>query len=75
MKMIAVLEWADGFGNDSAVMGIFDSVEAAQKVFAPYPENDSYHKTRFINIKMNEKIYFDNEDGEPLFPKKKKKRA
>lgn len=73
--MIAVLEWVDGFGNDTAVMGIFDNVEAAQKVFSPYPQNDSDHERRFTEIKINEEDYFDYYDGEPLYPKKKKKRG
>lgn len=72
--MIAVLEWCDGFGNDTIVAGIFDNVETAKKVFAPYPECDGSHEVRYIEIEMNKQTYYDYYEGKPLYPKKKRKK-
>ena len=39
--MIAVLDWTDGFGNDTYVMGIFPNLEEARKACEPIKANTS----------------------------------
>ena len=37
--MIAVLDWVDGFGADTRVVGIFPSLEEARKACGPIKKN------------------------------------
>lgn len=68
--MIIVMGWCDGFGNDSFVIGIFDSVEEARKKC-----DKEYNglKTRYQNIVLNSVQEYDYDLGELLFEEKKKK--
>lgn len=68
--MIIVMGWCDGFGNDSFVIGIFDSVEAAREKC-----DKEYNglKTRYQNIVLNSVQEYDYDLGELLFEEKKKK--
>ena len=63
--MIAVMNWVDGFGNDTVIYGIYTDVETAKK---SYPINGS--EARYVEIEINRPIEADWYDGEPLFPKK-----
>jgi hypothetical protein len=69
--MIAILGWQDGFGCDTCVIGIFNSVEDARKVF-----NKEYneHETRYQEISLNTLQDFDWYDAKPLFSKNKSKK-
>lgn len=71
--MIAVLEWCDGFGNDTCVLGIYDSIETARNKVAPYGESDKYHERRYQEFDLNEEVYFDYYEAEPLHKKNRKR--
>lgn len=73
--MIAVLDWCDGFGNDTCMLGIYESVEIARDKVAPYGENDKFHERRYQEFNLNEEVCFDYYEAEPLHKKKKKKRG
>ncbi len=73
--MIAVLGWCDGFGNDTYVFGIYDSIETARNKVAPYDENDKTHERRYQEFNLNEEVYFDYYEAEPLHEKRKRKRG
>lgn len=68
--MIAVLGYCDGFGNDTFVVGIFESEEKAQKCC-----KSSYNacETRYKSIELNQLCDLDYYDAEPLFKKTRKK--
>lgn len=69
--MIAVLVWCDGFGNDSAVIGVASSVLSAQQTFA---SEYNGHETRYQEIAINKIQYFDWYDAIPLFDRYEKNR-
>lgn len=65
--MILVYGWVDGFGNDTALLGVYDSVKTARKLCEP----DLYdHELRYEETNMNEEVCFDYYDAKPLFSKK-----
>ena len=64
-KMIAVLSYVDGFGNDTYVEGIYPTLEIAKQ---HYSENFRYQEFEFG------KVTFDIYDALEAYPKKKKKR-
>ena len=68
--MIIVLGWCDGFGNDSFVIGIFDSVEAARE---KCDRECNGYETRYQNVVLNSIQDYDYYMGTPLFEKKRKK--
>lgn len=68
--MIIVLGWCDGFGNDSFVVGVFDSVEEARKK-CEREYND--RRTRYQNIVLNTVQDIDYDLGVLLFEEKEKK--
>ena len=70
--MIAILGWQDGFGCDTCVIGIANSVEDARKVFGK--EYDE-HETRYQEIELNTPQDFDWYDAKPLFSKNKTKKG
>lgn len=63
--MIAVLEFVDGFGHDTEVIGIFPTLEAAKK---HYQTNFMYEEFDFGEVN------FDICDAKECYPAKKKKR-
>lgn len=67
--MIIVLGWCDGFGNDTFVWGIFDSVEKAREKLEKQYDGD---KARYQEIVLNSIQDYDYDLGTPLFEKKKK---
>ena len=71
--LIAVLGWQDGFGADTYVYGIFDSVESARKV-VPHEFNDET-EPRWVKISLNREAQnLDWYDATPLFPSKRKRK-
>ena len=68
--MIAVLSWCDGFGNDTCVVGIANSLQEARKNFQ---SEYNHHDTRYQEVIPNSEQWFDWYDGKPLFDKKKKR--
>ena len=70
--MIAVLDWVDGFGQDTYVSAICENVQQAQQLFPRGAEG--YHPTRYQEIKIGEELDLDYYDAKDLFPKKKKKK-
>lgn len=63
--MIAVLEFVDGFGYDTEVVGIFPTLEAAKKY---YHKNFLYQEFEFGAVE------FDIYEAKEAYPKKKKRR-
>jgi hypothetical protein len=73
MKLIAVLCWIDGFGEDTYVYGVFDSLENARNV-VPKQIND--HEPRYEIITLNKTCAdLDWYGAKPLFPNNNKKRG
>ena len=65
IKMIAVLSYVDGFGNDTQVDAIYPTLEIAKQY---YSENFHYQEFEFG------KVTFDIYDAKEAYPKKKKRR-
>lgn len=63
--MIAVLEFVDGFGHDTEVVGIFPTLEAAKKY---YQKNFLYQEFEFGAVE------FDLYEAKESRPTKKKRR-
>ena len=61
--MVAVLEFVDGFGHDTEVVGILPTLEIAQKY---YNHNFLYQEFDFG------KVEFDVYDAKKAYPKKRK---
>ena len=71
MNLIAVLGWVDGFGADTYVYGIFNSVENARKIVPKKLYDDK--EPRYKIITLNEEARdLDWYDAQPLFPSKKR---
>ena len=71
MKLIAVLGWQDGFGADTYVYGIFNSLENARKIVPKRLPGDL--EPRWVKIALNEKAEdLDWYGAEPLFSSKVK---
>ena len=68
--MIAVLCWCDGFGNDTCVVGIANSLQEARKNFQ---SEYNGHDTRYQEVIPNSEQWFDWYDGKLLFDKTKKR--
>lgn len=67
--MILVYGWVDGFGNNTVLVGVYDSIKTAREHNEP---EWNEHELRYEEIDMNEKAYLDYYEAEPLFPKKLK---
>ena len=63
--MIAVLEFVDGFGHDTEVVGIFPTLEMAKKY---YNHNFLYQEFDFG------KVSFDLYEAKEAYPTKKQKK-
>ena len=73
MNLIAVLGWQDGFGADTYVYGIFDSVESARNA-VPHKLFDD-KEPRWVSIPLNREAQdLDWYDAAPLFPSKRKRK-
>lgn len=72
--MIAVLEWIDGFGHDTAVIGIFSSIKKARATFANRQHETDEKQLRYQSFEPNKKCWFDWYDAEKLFPKSGKQK-
>lgn len=71
MNLIAVLGWVDGFGADTYVYGIFNSLENARKIVPKKLYGDI--EPRWVMITLNEEAPgLDWYDAQPLFPSEKK---
>ena len=68
--MIAVLAWIDGFGADTDVVGIFETLEQARECF-PWDRNEN-NPRRYQEFNLNEETYFDYYD-QPFLHKRKRK--
>lgn len=70
--MIAVLEWVDGFGEDTRVAGIFSSLDKARETFKEQAYNKYEEQLRFVNFCIDKELDepFDWYEAEKLFPKK-----
>ena len=64
--MIAVLEFVDGFGHDTEVVGIYPTLEAAKKY---YLTNFLYQEFEFGTVQ------FDIYDAKEGYPTKKKRKG
>jgi hypothetical protein len=62
--MIIVLGWCDGFGNDTFVWGIFDSVETARKICE---KQYNGYEARYQEVELNTIQDFDYYMATPLF--------
>lgn len=55
--MIVVLDWFDGFGNDTYVVGVFPNLEEARKAYEPIKTNTEtelrYEKFQFGLVEWN----------------------
>lgn len=69
-KMIAVLNWVDGFGNDTCVIGIFPNLEEARKACESIKINTS-SKLRYEEFQFG-MVDWDWYEATPLYPKKKR---
>lgn len=70
MKLIAVLGWIDGFGADTYVYGIFDSLKNARKIVPKKLYQDI--EPRWVEIPLNKKaVDLDWYEGKPLFHSQK----
>ena len=73
-ELIVVLGWTDGFGNDTYVYGIYDSLQTAQAK-VPKRFNDD-KEPRYVTVKINEDIFdLDWYGATPLFSSKKTKKS
>lgn len=70
--MIAVLDWVDGFGADTYVIGIFPNLEEARKACEPIKANTD-SELRYAEFQFG-MVDWDWYDATPLYPKKKKQR-
>ena len=71
MNLVAVLGWVDGFGADTYVYGIFNSLEDARKIVPKKLYGDI--EPRWVMITLNEEApELDWYDAQPLFPSEKK---
>jgi hypothetical protein len=71
MNLIAVLGWVDGFGADTYVYGIFNSLENARKIVPKKLYGNM--EPRWVMITLNEEAReLDWYDAHPLFPSKRK---
>lgn len=62
--MIVVTSWVDGFGYDTAVLGIFENVEKAKEKCKEFVDGD----IRYQEIPLNEITYdIDYYEGLPLY--------
>lgn len=68
--MIAVLSWCDGFGNDTCVVGIANSLQEARKNFQ---SEYNHHDTRYQEVISNSEQWFDWYEGKRLFNKTEKR--
>jgi hypothetical protein len=68
--MIAVLSWVDGFGADTLVEGIFETLEQAQQYF-PWDRGEETPR-KYQEFDLNEETYFDYY-GQPYLHKRKRK--
>ncbi len=66
--MIAVLEFVDGFGHDTEVVGIFPTLEAAKKY---YPHNFQYQEFDFGPVQFD---LYDAKEGYPTKKERKKRK-
>lgn len=70
MNFIVVLGWVDGFGADTYVYGIFNSLENARKIVPKKLYNDK--EPRWVMVTLNEVARGLNwYEAQPLFPSKK----
>lgn len=69
--MIVVLNWIDGFGADTRVVGIFSNLEEARKACEPIKANTEtelkYEEFQFGLVE------WDWYEATPLYPKKKRR--
>lgn len=74
--MIAVLEWVDGFGYDTQVVGIFSSFVKAREAFREQADNTGDYELRFTDFCIDEPLEepFDWSESKKLFPKHHKKK-
>lgn len=73
MELIAVLGWVDGFGADTVVYGIFDTVESARAAVPQKFGDDT--EPRYVSISLNKPAEdLDWYEATPLFPRKKRKK-
>ena len=69
--MIAVLDWVDGFGSDTAVSGIFENIEQAVAFVGDLEENaKKNHPSRYEEFSFGE-VYFDYYEAKKFSAPKK----
>lgn len=61
--MIAVLEFVDGFGHDTEVVGIFPTLEIAKQYY--------FHNFKYQEFDFGE-VSFDIYEAKEAYPKKRK---
>lgn len=67
--MIAVLNWVDGFGADTEVFGIYDSVETARQALSY--DRDTEYPLKYQTIEMNRPCSLDYYEAKYLHPRNK----
>ncbi len=71
--MIAVLDWVDGFGADTSVLGIFPNLEEARKALEPIKANTPT-ELKYVEFQFG-MVDWDWYEATPLYSKKKKRRS
>lgn len=70
MKVYVLMCWTDGFGNDTLVLGVYESLE---KIYELHSE-EYLSNLRYKEIEMNKNVDIDYYEGTEFEFKSKKKR-
>ena len=73
-SVIVVLNWVDGFGNDTEVEGIYKTVEEAREDFRPLEASfraSGEPLLRYLEVPFG-KSYLDYDEADLLFQRMKK---
>ncbi len=71
MKVFVLMCWTDGFGNDTEVLGVYESLEKIYELHSEEYLSDCKYK----EIEMNKIVDIDYYDGVEFKFKSKKKRG
>ena len=71
MEMVALLSWVDGFGADTMVRGVFNTIEEAQE----YARLSDDQPDKFQIFKTGKTVYFDWYEANSFPSKKNKKKS
>lgn len=71
MKVYVLMRWTDGFGNDTEVLGVYESLEKICELHS----KEYLSNCRYKEIEMNKNVDIDYYDGIEFKFKSKKKRG